>query len=337
MRPIWGRLLRLAVAAAVLTLGGCATMDVRNPVAGCKIQQNYLFDPINGHDDPLCLAHYVDKLGSDAAAGQTEGLPQKTASPPPSSAAAPPPNPAATSNVAAATTIVVTLGARAAQAESAAPPAKKGKKPQPGPSATPAALPTPFVLTNQQLLLRIESKQNQLSILIEPAAGGSGQERAAPKKEPDDAGALAAKRKHLLFAMYQTASSYCLYYKNRHVFAYKLGIDFANFGDVLVAAAVPIAAFSDATPDTIALISGLVTILGSPLKNALGGADPGQDYGQTLGGMKAVYTLFSSDDGFINGKDPGVSAKDMFQIYRTGLEQTCFSTLKFAGGKGDGN
>jgi hypothetical protein len=328
MKPSWGRLLRLAAAAAVLTLGGCATMDVKNPVAGCRIQQNYLFDSINNHDNPLCLAHYVE----GAAAPARELL-----KPQPDTPTVADPPPASGTSQPAQGNIQVTITATAAPAETAAPPAKKGKKPQSAQSAIPAAPQTPFVVSNQQVSVRIESKQNQLNILIGPATPGGPDQDGAAAKKPADSNPAAAKRKLLLLAMYQTASSYCLYYKNRHAFAYKLGINFANFGDVLVAAAVPIAAFSDATPDTIALISGLVTILGSPVKSALGGADPGQDYNQTLGGMKAVYDLFRDDAGFISSKDPSVSTRDMFQIYRTGLEQTCFSTLKFAGGKGDGN
>jgi hypothetical protein len=345
-------LLRLMLAGAVLTLSCCATMEVRQPVAGCKVEQDWLFDRIDNHPDPLCLQHFID--AADNTYQLTAEQPAATG---PENAGVPNPAlPDGKNSVTIAfsgshadvagkdgdgkdintktetTNLLLSFSKTTVVPKTAAPSARPDAKPAPGgqagapqapPPAPAFAYDTPIVVAARQVTIH-RDRDDQMTVRIEAAAPGADAKKAESFKATQE------QRKAVLLAMYQTASSYCLYYKNKSAFAYKFGINIYNFGDLLVAAAVPVAAFSDATPDSIALVSGLVTILGGPLKNALGSADPGQDYSQTFGGMSAVYDLFSKNEGFTGNPNPGVNVRDMFQIYRTGLEQTCFSTLKFA-------
>lgn len=310
-------LLRLGAIGLALVVGGCGTMEVRNPV--CTVQQDYLFDRINSHEDPLCLQHYVDEIDStynmpprdlgDGTKVSIDGVTTESKADTTNETTH-----RKTTTTTTTTQILVTFS--------------KIVPPPPAQANASGYLESTIQIADRRISLKKVDGETQQVLIESIASGNNSGERRNVVATPE-------KRKALLLAMYQTAASYCLYYKNKGAFVYKLGVNFYNFGDVLVAAAVPVAAFSHATPETIALISGLVTILGSPLKAAMGSVDPGQDYSTTTNGMQTVYDLFNNSDSFVNHPDPTVDPKAMFSIYRTGLEQTCFSTLTFGSGKSE--
>jgi len=143
--------------------------------------------------------------------------------------------------------------------------------------------------------------------------GSSGQD---PKKGGDDPSTKEASssfgvpnpRMQILDAMYNQAFSVCYFHRNRMAAWHSVSLNSYNFGDLLLAAAIPILGLKDVSGDTIALVSGLLTVFGSQVKTAVSGPlTPADDFSQTSKAMSDVRTLFKADAYFADGSIPGDS------------------------------
>jgi hypothetical protein len=211
------------------------------------------------------------------------------------------------------------------------------------PTTTPTTTPTPPVIptaTTAPLIAHRTASTTTTAAPQPPAPALTSSEASGNQIPEQNGGGQTPKkltpRQQYLAEMYEQSVTYCLAARNKQHFWFRFGMSSYSFGDILLAAAVPVASFENTSKDTIALISGLVTLFGAQFKSAIQDTSPTDDFSQTQAAMFGFYSFISADDAWVQSTSSDADWLEadgtVYRIFKATMEQACFSQLTLPGG-----